>query len=119
MNLYTYHNEPESLNDYEEAYEKVPIVLWSTMKIRGNRKLIKKHKHIFAKTARTAYHYAVRLRWGRFPEGEDAIVKDGKFSYFYAKDVIKGRFPEGEEAIMNSEYEPEYLSFLKTNGIEI
>ena len=120
MNLYNYHNKPAELYNHKKAYTEVPMVLWSTMSKRGNRNIIRANKHIFAKDARTAYSYAIRLRNGRFPEGEATITKDAKYSFFYAKDIIKGEFPEGEDAIATSgQYSVRYASEVLDDVFEL
>ena len=43
-----------------------------------------------------AYGYAKEVLKGRWPEAEEAIIKDGHVAYLYAFDVIGGRWPEAE-----------------------
>ena len=51
-----------------------------------------------------SYGYAKEVLKGRWPEAEEAIVKDPHVAYLYAMDVIKGRWPEAEEAIAKDPY---------------
>lgn len=75
----------------EEAYKQLAA---------GNKdpRLIK----IVASDPTWAYHYALEVIKGRFPEGEPAIAKSPAYAYYYADDILKGRFPEGESTIAKS-----------------
>ena len=54
---------------------------------------------LLSKNPGWAYKYACVVINGRWPEGEQAIIKNQELAYRYAKDVIKGRWPEAEEII--------------------
>lgn len=47
-------------------------------------------------TPEAAYHYALNVIKGRWPEGEPVIAKDLRWATSYAEFVIKGRWPEIE-----------------------
>ena len=53
---------------------------------------------LLSKNPRWAYKYARDIN-GRWPEGEQAIIKNPQRAYLYAQYVIKGRWPEAEETI--------------------
>ena len=50
-------------------------------------------------TPEIAYHYALHVIGGRWPEAEPEIRKNSVWACLYARYVIKGRWPEGELAI--------------------
>jgi len=103
MNLYTYHNQPENLLNFEEAQNSIPDIIWSKLYIsrydddphnkrEGNFKKLETYRHLFAHTAKDA----------------------AKFS----DKILQGRFLKGEKVIMNNVYFGElYLEFLKEEGI--
>lgn len=68
----------------------------------------KKPRHIRPPTEseltspRLAYTYALSVLHGRFPQGEQTIVKNPWHALCYAKDIIKGRWPDGETTIKST-----------------
>ena len=98
MNLYNYHNEPESLINYDEAHEKMPFFI---LKRYTSRDDYREREQAFTHEAEYAYKYAKAVKRGRFPEGEDAISKSIRYSKLYAK-VINDSFPEGEQNMIDN-----------------
>lgn len=68
------------------------------------------HMKHFKHDPRMAYQYAIHVRKGPFPEGEDAIAKDGQYALRYAVECLNKRFLKGEEAMK------EYLIRNKGDG---
>ena len=63
---------------------------------------------LLSKNPRWAFTYASEVVKGRWPEGEQAIIKYPQWACNYARDVIEGRWPEAEQAI-SKEPLPAYL----------
>ena len=104
MNLYKFHNKPESIHGHDRADMEIPSVYWK--KYRGNKLSgipnlveLKKREASIAKDSKLAYEYAHDIIRKPFPAGEDAIAKDGYQSFKYANDILHKRFPKGEPAI--------------------
>jgi lambda repressor-like predicted transcriptional regulator len=97
MNLYKLHANPETLDHYDIAHDKVPKLIWD--KYENNPEELRKREAALAKDGQYAYFYAKHVLKGRWPAGEEAIAKDAFASYEYATDVLKAGFPAGEEAI--------------------
>lgn len=107
MNLYKFHDKPESLDHYDLAQECVlPELYWRTLcDSNDSNKGISK---IIA-SAIDSYYYAKDILEARFKLGEPAIAKDAEYSFEYAKNVLKGRFEAGEKAIAkDAEFSVEY-----------
>ena len=133
MNLYQYHNKPESLNNFDEAQDTIPSIVWSKYYIpryvdtdenvarkseNGINKL-KKYKHLFVHNAKDALKFADKIIKGKFAEGEDAIVKanDPFIAFSYAL-TSGGRFLKGEKVLARDEYYAGlYIEFLQEEGI--
>jgi len=123
MNLYTFHNDPESLLNYDEAHEKMPFYI---LKRYTSRDEYRKREEAFTHDAEYAYKYAKAVKRGRFKKGEDAIAKSISYSRLYAQHVIKDRFEQGEQNMIDnmSIHSNDintvllYLMFLKNIGNE-
>lgn len=77
----------------EETLERAKKIYRQT-----KNKLIK-NEHLWAQMPYCAYEYAVRIRKGRFTEGEPAIATVGKYAFSYAMEILRHRFFKGEPAI--------------------
>ena len=73
INLYKYHSNPETLEQYNNRTAIIPSL---------------------------AYNYAIETKQ-RFPAGEPYIMKKPNWAFWYALEIIKGRWPEAEPSIMN------------------
>ena len=51
-----------------------------------------------------AFHYALNVLRGPWPEGEAIIATHGFFSYQYALEVLGGRFLAGEPAVIQDKH---------------
>ena len=67
MNLYNFHNTPESLYQYETVYETNPLFFWE--KYKNNPEELRKREKYLAKDARCAYYYARDVLKGAIPRG--------------------------------------------------
>src|SRR5574339_222970 len=104
MNLYDFHNKPESLHKHKEADKEVAQHFWDKYSYRsGNddtaKQDLKYREDAIAKSGKHSYWYARDILKGPFPKGENAIAKDAEIAYGYAKNVLKGPFPKGEDII--------------------
>ena len=97
MNLYKFHNTPESLDFYEKVSETNPELFFFLY--QGVPDELKKREKYIATDAKYAYYYAYYTLEALFPAGEAAIAKDAEYACYYAKNVLKGPFPKGEAAI--------------------
>ena len=133
MNLYKYHNKPKDLNNFDKAQDTIPSIIWDKYYtpryfdadenvIEKSEKGIielKKYRHLFVHTAKDALKFSAKVLDGRFPEGEDAIVKanDPFMTFSYALN-IGGRFLKGEKVLVRDEYYAGlYIEFLQEEGI--
>ena len=98
MNLYTFHNKPEVLLNYEEAHEKMPFFI---LKRYTSREDYREREEAFTHDAEYAYKYAKTVKRGRFPEGENAIAESILYSRLYAQKVIRERFKKGEQNMID------------------
>ena len=133
MNLYQYYNKPESLNHFDEAQDTIPSIVWgkyyipryydadenTTKRANAGVNELKKYRHLFVHTAKDALKFADKIIKGRFPEGEDAIVKaNDPFMVFSYALAIGARFLKGEKILARDEYYAGlYFEFLKEEGI--
>ena len=89
MDLYKLHSNPEQLTGHAKKHLIVPELAYKTLK--SKKKLSPEDKQLalraIAKDPKWAYHYALRVIEGRFPEGEAAIAKDSRVAYLYAQYV--------------------------------
>lgn len=90
MNIYNLHGDPETLLHYDEAYEKLPALIWD--KYEDQPEELKKREKALAKDPRYAYSYARNILKGPFKAGEVAITKSEYYARLYAKFVLKGHF---------------------------
>ncbi len=112
MNLYKYHDKPETIHGHDEIDTHVPEVVWG--KYNDNPAELKKREDAIAKSARYSYDYAKDILKGPFPKGEAAIAKSAEYSWYYAHDILKGPFPKGEAAIAKDPvYAYRYNTFIK------
>jgi lambda repressor-like predicted transcriptional regulator len=102
MNLYKLHANPEELDFYDEAHEKVPILIWKIYK--NNPAELKKREDIIAKDAGRSYWYADEVLRSPFPKGEEVISKDAHYSCMYATFILKAPWSKGEDAIAENAY---------------
>jgi rRNA maturation protein Nop10 len=102
MNLYKLHANPETLDHYDVAHDKVPKLIWD--KYENNREELRKREASIAKDPKYAYMYSYVVLNGPFPAGEETIAKDPYYAYRYALDVLKGPWPAGEAAIAKDPY---------------
>jgi len=138
MNLYTFYNRPEQLDNYEQLeklYDVLPSMVWEKYgeAISGydgntlratNRKLydynikeLKKRKLLFADDAGWASKYASYVAKGAFPEGEDVLM-DTPFKAFSYSLNLKTRFLKGERVLMGDDYYgSEYMEHLGDIGV--
>ncbi len=89
MNLYKLHANPESLDHYDVAHDKVPAVFWH--KYGNNPKELKKREAALAKDPKYAFAYARNVLKEPWPAGEAAIAKIPEYAFAYARDVLKGK----------------------------
>jgi hypothetical protein len=106
MNLYNLHSEPEYLDLYSEAHDRIPNLFWE--KYKDAPAELKKREQYIAKNAKYSYMYAVYILKGPFKAGEAAITTSAHYSYIYAKEVLNGPFKAGEASIASSEYKLDY-----------
>jgi len=108
MNLYNYHNDPESLYGNENIDTIVPEFFYKLYK--HDPQELKKREAGIAKSPEFSFKYARFILKGRFEKGEDAIATSPKFSFKYARNVLKrNRFKKGEPAIAtDAEYSLDY-----------
>jgi hypothetical protein len=114
MNLYNYHNKPESLIGHRKRHVMPPEEAYRYLmhSPAGDDKQIA--VQTISKNAPIALKYAMHISHNRFPEGEVAIAKYGELSKDYAEYVLlplynagkidSPRFYKGEAAILKSEY---------------
>ena len=118
MNLYKYHNDPNTLaGDRLDTYTRM---FWESYDGKEPYD-VKYDGDITTITGNTEYSFymAKEVLKDKFPEGEKAIAKSPFYSYWYAREILKDRFEEGEWILMTSEYKNNYLQFLQSKGIEI
>jgi hypothetical protein len=111
MNLYKFHDKPETIHRHENAHETVPDLAWD--KYGASPEKLKPYEKLFTKDPKWAYRYAWTTEMDNkkrgFPAGEDAIAKDPQTAWAYVKNIIKKRFPKGEAAIAkNTKYSIPY-----------
>lgn len=71
------------------------------------------------KDAYYAAFYAIYVLERRWPEAEPIIARDSNAAWRYTRDVIKGRWLPGEKVIMSSKYHAEwYTDMLKKRDPE-
>jgi len=117
MNLYTFHNKPEILDNYDE-YHSDPERIWSGYHWSDDR--MKKFSQAFTHDPAAALAYAQYIEKGRFEEGEDMIATNAEHAYDYAINTIGGRFEKGEEAMKTKSITwGRYTNFLNSRGIDI
>jgi lambda repressor-like predicted transcriptional regulator len=97
MNLYKLHSKPKTLDHHDQAFEKVPELVWQ--KYKGKPAELKKREKVLARDPKTAFYYAAYVLKKPWPAGEAAIAKDAGWAYEYADYVLKKPFPAGEAAI--------------------
>jgi len=143
FNIYKYHTEPESLDNFNDADMNIVDIFWNKYN-NNDKELLKRRKAISKYPSKATYFAHSVLNKERFPEGEEAIATDYKSSYLYAKFIIKGpwkmgeeaiakdpeyaykyaklindKFPPAEDTIMGSSYAGEYLQHLEDIGKKI
>jgi hypothetical protein len=79
--------------------------LYDYAEMTGKR--FKPAEKYIAKDSHFAWHYANNVVKGPWPEGEDAIAKDGRNSFWYSE-LINKRFRKGEKIIKGSYYQEHY-----------
>ena len=97
MNLYTYHNDPKSLNGFEDARKLVPDLAFDFAQSTSG--LYPAGEKAISRDALCSYYYAIAIVGGRFLPGEKAIAKDPYNSYWYAVNLLKHRFEKGEPSM--------------------
>lgn len=97
MNLFNYHQKPESLHRHSDADKDVAVVFFDRYLHKPEE--LKKREDVIAKSS-FACSYAIYVLKGRFPMGESTISKDPIQAYFYASSIIQGPWPLGESAIL-------------------
>ena len=100
MNIYKYHSEPKTLEQYENRLTIVPELAYNhaietNQRFEAGEPSIMNHPN-------WAFWYASDVIEGRWPEAESVIMNDPGYAYRYALDIIKGRWPEAEPSIMKS-----------------
>jgi hypothetical protein len=107
MNLYDYHNKPESLIGHARKY-KLISAKEALKALHYKRNLtpaqILDAEHNVARDTKHSFLYAADILGGAFPAGEAAIAEDPKYAFLYARDVIGKPFPAGEAAIATDVY---------------
>lgn len=97
MDLYKFYNGDELLYKEYDALERIPKYFWKKL-LRKPEELIKREKYI-ALDPFYALQYAISIKKGPWPEGEDAIATSPEHALEYATHVLRGRFKKGEKAI--------------------
>lgn len=100
MNLYSQHDNPESLHRHDDADKTVPELFMQ--KYRFKLAELEKREEAILKHPKAASHYACYILRHRWNKGEAIISTDARSSYLYAKDCIHGAFHEGEATIAKS-----------------
>ncbi len=90
MNLYNFHDEPESLDHHDFATSSIPHVVWDTAS--RHLKDLKNKEDLWATEAKYAYLYAIAIG-KRFKGGEREILKDPTYARMYASNVMDGGWP--------------------------
>jgi len=98
MNLYNLHNEPRTLDKYDEVLQFPEFAYGKLKDDYYEEHTDEKLLHVISKSAEYSYKWANYCD-KRFALGENAISKDPGFAYRYARDVLHSRFALGEEAI--------------------
>jgi len=90
-----------NLDPQRVAHIKKKIMVLQTHRQTLNHKRLNalKNYKLFRHDTESAWRYASGVRKGPFPEGEDAIAKNGIYAMDYALDYLKKRFPKGEPAM--------------------
>jgi hypothetical protein len=110
MNLYQFHDHPESIHSHDKADTHVVDVFWN--KYKNNPKELKTRKHAITKSSKYSFYYASDILKGRFPLGEPAIATDPYQAKDYATTILKGRFKLAEPTIAKNSY-ASYIYALK------
>lgn len=102
MNLYSFHDKPDTLHKHKEADTEVVDHFWKKYDVDSPvkaREHMKSREAAIAKSADFSYRYAKDILCGPFPAGEEAISTHTYCSFGYAKFVLKGPFKKGEDVI--------------------
>ena len=109
MNLYKYHNKPESLKHHDKTQDHIPEVFFDDMHNTGGPN---KHreKAIGKSLDHTDAYLTSHKEFKTFPEGEDIIAKHPDMALYYARDNLKKRWPKAEPAILkNGQWAKHYM----------
>jgi len=129
VNLFTLHNEPDKLLNYNRKYD-LPEFAYERLKREHARMvgftnnstltadMAAKLENTVSKSAQYSYFWATLLQ-GRFEAGEEVVAESTKYAYLYAKFILKGRWPKAEHTFAKSdEYSFRYAKYILNNRFE-
>lgn len=102
LNLYEYHNQPDTLLGGNEQYKYVPELAYDYALRQGKR--IPELEPAILRDTDTTHSYVHNIVKNRWPEAEKILMDKPFVAFQYAQFIIHGRWPEAEKYIISNPY---------------